>query len=354
MAVGLMLLKVNWWRWLLLARPDALGTFLLFSALVTHWRWPFRFWAVIVAVLLLVAAFFTKVYFVLGAPSIFLSYALVHRDRGWTLRFAGLFASVFATALAVVLMWTHGLYWVFTFQMLSILIEHSTPLGLAYLVGFLLIYLPSWLLLAGALFQKRLDVRRYNVFFVHVLVATPATAMLLTNTGGASFYWYLVLPALMVVSVHLLDQETREDGSRLGLTMLTLTLVALIAAHRHGGIEPSQALARRWAPLRDKVAGADGPVMNSNLTAIVNIATGKKMYAEPVGFARNAAWLHDRYGYRFADPSQRIRERYYALLLDPESTAGLDDHYVLAEDLELPGQFGSPTRVRVYEPRRRQ
>src|SRR5262249_52470132 len=94
-ALGLPLAKVNWWRWLLLARPDALGTLLLFSALAVHWRWPFHLGALVTAVLLLVAAFFTKVYFVLGAPSLFLGYALVHRDRRWALRFAMIFAAVF-------------------------------------------------------------------------------------------------------------------------------------------------------------------------------------------------------------------------------------------------------------------
>lgn len=355
-AVGLVVLKVNWWRWLVLSRPDGLGTLLLFLSLLAHWRWPRSRIALVLAVLLLVAAFFTKVYFVLGAASLFLSYALVHRDRLWTWRFLGLFLLVFGAALGGVLAWTGGLYWVFTFRILSILLRYSAPLAPAYLAAFLVGYLPLWLVLVDALVHARLDVRRYSVFFVHILVATPATALLLMNDGGGAYYWYLVLPALVVVGCHVLAQETARPESRVALPALLLTLVLMLATAGYAERLPSAAFAERWAPLRDQVASAPGPVMNSNLTAILNIAAGKELYTEAVGFARNARWLRETYGYRFLDPRKRIRERYYALLLDPEGTnpegtPGLDDDYMLSETLELPGQFGAPERVRVYVPR---
>jgi hypothetical protein len=106
-------------------------------------------------------------------------------------------------------------------------------------------------------------------------------------------------------------------------------------------------------PPRHAARAQGAPLSRARDAAILSIAAGKELCDEAVGFARNAAWLQETYGYRFLDPSERIRARYYALLIDPERTPGIEDHYVLREKVDLPGQFGAPVRVRVYARRDR-
>jgi hypothetical protein len=88
--------------------------------------------------------------------------------------------------------------------------------------------------------------------------------------------------------------------------------------------------------------------MNDNVTAILNLETGRELHAEGLGYTTVEEWMRPHFGYGF-DLDARVRRGYYALLLNPDGVSSVAP-YRLTESFRVPVQFGTEwMEVRVYE-----
>jgi hypothetical protein len=346
---GLFTFMSHWWQWLLIGRPDSLGAFLLFLTIFLHWKFPYNKKAVALSLLTGLAAFFTKIYFVSGFCSIVLSYWFTHRDKKMAISYLIYSSSLLIMSVLIMNYVTDGIYYLFTFRIGPMWTRNSLDFLLnVNLKSLIFFYAPLFVLILHAVLRKSLDYKRYGVFFTHLLLGFPLTSYLCLNVGGGPYYWYTILPVLIIIGCDLIYQESKKPISNIIAPALLIILFLMIFKAGYKDILmndlviPSPELAQRWKPLQDLVRSAKNDVMNDDSTAILNIHAGKELFSDGLGYSRNRDYLKNKHNYSFIDISKKIAQKNYDYILNPEDALESDvmKHYILFKTFFVPAQFG--------------
>lgn len=108
-ASGLSLLAIPYiFHWSVMARIDALALALSLTGLWLVTRWYRRWWGILLAITLMVAAIYTRQTYALAAPFAGFIWLLARRERYRALVFGVLLASVVLAVFMIALVWTRG------------------------------------------------------------------------------------------------------------------------------------------------------------------------------------------------------------------------------------------------------
>jgi hypothetical protein len=351
----------HWWQWLLLCKPEGLGSFLLFLTIFLHWKFPYKKAFIIFSLLTGLMAFFTKSYFVCGFGSIVLSYLFVHRDKKMALLYF-IYSSVsLISSILIINFVTNGLYYLFTFEMQSAILSYSIIfLFENNFKPLIFSHLPVFFLIIYNIFRGSFDYNRYGVFFIQLIIGLPFISILLLNIGGAAYYWYVIIPVLIVIGCDLLFLESRRFNHNIIIPVLLAFISILIFKTIYKDtlksefIIPSVELSSKWDILQELVNNTDGHVMNSNQTAILNIHAGKDLFSEGAGYLTYKNYLENKHNYSFIDIKKEIALKNYALIINPEKGLKLHvmKYYNLHKTFIVPGQFGRwQLKINVFTPK---
>ncbi|MFC1488211.1 hypothetical protein ACFL6B_00015 [Thermodesulfobacteriota bacterium] len=354
LSIGLNIFMLRNFQWLLLCRSDSLGNILLFLTIFIHWKFPYNNKAIIFSLLIGILAFFTKIYFVCGFGGIVLSYWFIHRDKKMALAYlicsSGLLIAAFLIANHI----TNGLYYLFTFELRSQYTKLSFSYLLQNLKSLLSYYFPLFALIVYALIKGSFNYHRYGVLFVHLLIGFPLFAFLLLNTGSSFYYWYSILPSLIIIGCDLIYLEIRNSNCK--LLMPVLLFIVLIMVNRvvyrdfiRGKlVTPSPELSRKWEPLEKMVKNAKGRVMNDDVTAILNIRAGKELYSEGQSYLKLKGQLRNKYNYSFTDLTKDIGQQKFALIINPKEKEP-EEKEVIEKYYKLLNTYYFPMNIEQYK-----
>jgi hypothetical protein len=317
--------------------------------------------AILLSLVTGILAFFTKTYFVFGFGSIVLSYWFIHKDRKTALSYLILSGVSLVTTVLIFNHFTNGLYYLFTFEMQTLWTGYSLSFLLDINIKSLMFfYLPLFALIMRALLRRTLDYRRYGVFLSHLLIGLPLSIFLSLNVGGGPYYWYTIIPVIIVIGCDLMYLEITTSNHKIIVPVLLATILIMIYSVGYKDIIkkefviPSSELANEWKPLQELVKKTKGRVMNSNETTILNIKAGKDLFVEGMGYKVNRDYLIGKHNYSFVNIYNEIELKKYNLIINPE--VGLKNHvmkhYELYKTYMVAGQFGrGKMKINVFTPK---
>lgn len=345
-AIGINTFILSWARWLLLCRPDGLGGMLLFASIFVHWLYPFRKAAVGASLLLTILAFFTKTYFALGLMLIPLNYWFFHRNRRMAILYLISGSALLVASVAAAQRLTGGLYYLFTFELMSQWVTYSFVHLLETTKGLFVYFLPLFALIVYAIFKKEFRYRVLNVFWIHILVGIPIFMFFLLNTGAETYYWYAVIPSLTVVGVDVLHKECQKDKSPFAVAMLVLLFclmtnkMIISETIKDGMVFPSEKLASQWQPVVAEFDRNTDQILNDDATAILAIRAGKRLHREGLGYLNIKNAMEKELYYKFRDIDAEIASRNYSLIINPENESYVKQYYRLDRVYHVPIQLG--------------
>jgi hypothetical protein len=318
--------------------------------------------AIFLSILSGLLAFFAKSYFVCGFGSIVLSYWFIHKDKKMALLYLSLSSFLLITAILIMNHITNGLYYLFTFEMQSAVLSYSLNfLVKNNLKPLIFSHLPIFILILYNISKGSFNYKRYGVFFIQLLIGLPFISTLLLNRGGGAYYWYVIIPFLIVIGCDLIYLEyKRMSNQKILISVLLMMIIIMLYKTvyrdtiKNEFVIPSSELAQEWEPLQQLIRNTKGKVMNSNETAILNIHAGKKLYAEGMGYLASKNYLQNKYNYSFIDIENEIAQKRYALIINPED--GLKPYvmkyYKLYKTYIVIGQFGRwKLKINVFVPK---
>ena len=355
-AIGINAFILSWVRWLLLCRPDGLGGMLLFASIFVHWLYPFRKAAVGASLLLTILAFFTKTYFALGLMLIPLNYWFFHRNRRMAILYLISGSALLVASVAVAQRLTGGLYYLFTFELMSQWVTYSFVHLLETMKGLFVYFLPLFALIVYAILKKEFRYRVLNVFWIHILVGIPIFMFFLLNTGAETYYWYAVIPALTVVGVDVLYKECQKEKSPFAVAMLVLLFclmtnkMIISETVKDGMVFPSQKLAAQWQPVVAEFDRNTDQILNDDATAILAIHAGKRPYRVGLGYLNIKNAMEKKLHYIFRDIDAEIASRNYSLIINPENESYVKQYYRLDRVHHVPLQLGKSYSLKMYVP----
>ncbi len=355
-AIGINTFILSWVQWLLLCRPDSLGGVLLFASIFVHWLYPFRKSAVGASLLLIVLAFFTKTYFALGLMLIPLNYWFFHRNRQMAILYLISGSTLLVASVAVAQWLTGGLYYFFTFELMSQWVTYSFVHLLETMKGLFVYFLPLFALIVYAILKKEFRYRILNVFWIHILVGIPIFMFFLLNTGAETYYWYAVIPALTVVGVDVLHKECQKEKSPFAVAMLALLFclmtnkMIISETVKDGMVFPSQKLAAQWQPVVAEFDRNTDQILNDDATAILAIHAGKRPYRVGLGYLNIKNAMEKKLHYIFRDIDAEIASRNYLLIINPENESYVKQYYRLDRVHHVPLQLGKSYSLKMYVP----
>jgi len=355
-AIGINAFILSWVRWLLLCRPDGLGGTLLFASIFVHWLYPFRKAAVGASLLLTILAFFTKTYFALGLMLIPLNYWFFHRNRRMAILYLISGSALLVASVAVAQRLTGGLYYLFTFELMSQWVTYSFVHLLETMKGLFVYFLPLFALIVYAILKKEFRYRVLNVFWIHILVGIPIFMFFLLNTGAETYYWYAVIPALTVVGVDVLYKECQKEKSPFAVAMLVLLFclmtnkMIISETIKDGMVFPSQKLAAQWQPVVAEFDRNTDQILNDDATAILAIRAGKRLHREGLGYLNIKNAMEKKLHYKFRDIDAEIASRNYSLIINPENESYVKQYYRLDRVHHVPLQLGKSYSLKMYVP----
>ncbi|MDD3534219.1 MAG: hypothetical protein PHR27_09375 [Candidatus Cloacimonetes bacterium] len=345
-AIGINTFILSWVRWLLLCRPDSLGGMLLFASIFVHWLYPFRKAAVGASLLLTILAFFTKTYFALGLMLIPLNYWFFHRNRRMAILYLISGSALLVASVAAAQRLTGGLYYLFTFKLMSQWVTYSFVHLLETTKGLFVYFLPLFALIVYAILKKEFRYRVLNVFWIHILVGIPIFMFFLLNTGAETYYWYAVIPALTVVGVDVLYKECQKEKSPFAVAMLVLLFclmtnkMIISETIKDGMVFPSEKLASQWQPVVAEFDRNTDQILNDDATAILAIRAGKRLHREGLGYLNIKNAMEKELYYKFRDIDAEIASRNYSLIINPENESYVKQYYRLDRVYHVPIQLG--------------
>ena len=355
-AIGINTFILSWVQWLLLCRPDSLGGMLLFASIFVHWLYPFRKAAVGASLFLIILAFFTKTYFALGLMLIPLNYWFFHRNRRMAVLYliSGLVLLLASIAAAQSL--TGGLYYLFTFKLMSEWVTYSFVHLFEAMKGLSVYFLPLFALIVYAIVKKKFRYGVLNVFWIHILVGIPIFMFFLLNTGAETYYWYAVIPALTLAGVDVLHKECQKEKSWFAVAMLVLLFslmtnkMIISETIKDGMVFPSEKLAVQWQPVVAEFDRNADRILNDDATAILAIRAGKEPYRVGLGYLNIKNTLEKRFGYKFKDINAEIANREHALIVNPENESYVQQYYRFDRIDHVPVQLGKTYSLKMYVP----
>jgi hypothetical protein len=355
LGVGTFLL--SWIQWLLLARPDSLGSLLLFLALFVHWLRPYGKFAIMTSMALIILAFFTKTYCAMGLLPIAASYLISHRDRKAALLYCLGCTFLLALSLFMAHHLTNGNYQFITFSLMSRWVEYSPEHLLAALKSLVAYFFPLLIAILYSIVRKRFPYQSVAIFFLHIAIGIPIFSFLLLNSGAETYYWYCIVPALTILGMAVLHRECRENHSPFATIVLSLLLIVMVNKvalkdfEKNGLIFPSEALALQWKPVDDLFTHTKGIILNDNATTINAIRSGRTLHMEGLGYQRISNEVSRRLKRGVKDIDAAIAAKEYALIINPENELPVKKHYRLLEDYDMPVQLGKSFHLKLYTPR---
>jgi hypothetical protein len=354
-AIGINTFILSWVQWMLLCRPDSLGSLLLFASLFVHWLYPYRKIAIYLSLLMIILAFFTKVYFVLGLLLIPLSYWIFHRDRMTAFWYFFSGAILLAASIAIANLMTGGLYHLFTFVLMSKWVTYSLEHLLHSLKGLLVHFLPLFVLIIYSVMKRDFRYRELNVFWLQIIIGIPLFMGLLLNTGAETYYWYSVIPVLTIAGLDVLNRELRKEKSMVAMVCLVLLFCFMANKMvysemiRSKMIFPSDKLAEQWKPVADVFNHVEGSILTDDATVVLAIQTGKPLHREGLGYMNLRDGIMDALNYKFRDIDAEIANHMYALIINPENESYVKKQsYRLDRVYNVPLQFGKPYPLKMY------
>lgn len=355
-AIGINTFILSWVRWLLLCRPDSLGGLLLFASIFVHWLYPFRKTAVGASLLLTMLAFFTKTYFALGLMLIPLNYWFFHRDRRMAVLYMISGSALLLASVAAAQWLTGGLYYLFTFELMSQWVTYSFVHLLETIKGLTVYFLPLFALIVYAIVKKEFRYGVLNVFWIHILVGIPIFMFFLLNTGAETYYWYAVIPALTLAGIDVLHKECQKEKSWFAVAMLVLLFslmtnkMIISETIKDGMVFPSKELAAQWQPMVAEFDRRADRILNDDATAMLAIHAGKEPYRVGLGYLNIKNTLEKIFHYKFRDIDAEIANCSYSLIINPENESYVKQYYRLDRVHPVPVQLGKSYVLKMYVP----
>ena len=356
-AIGLNTFLLSWVQWLLLCRPDSLGSLLLFATLCLHWVHPYRKVAIIISLLLIVLSFFTKVYFAMGLMFVPVSYWFFYRDRRTALCYFFSGAVLLFASMGIANHLTNGLYHFFTFELMSKWVTYSLDHLLEMFKSLLAYFFPLFVLILYALIKKDFRYDALNVFWIQIVIGIPIFMFLLLNAGAETYYWYGIIPALTLVGMDVLYRECMKEKSPLAVTMLIFLFIIMANKIVYSDmiqgkmIFPSEHLSRQWQPVDDLFAHTKGHVINDNATTTCALRAGKRLYMEGLGYRKLKDSIAKQLNYTFRDTDSEIANQAYTLIINPENESYVKQYYCLDHTYTVPLQLGKAYHLKIYAPK---
>ena len=355
-AIGINTFILSWVRWLLLCRPDSLGGMLLFASIFVHWLYPFRKAAVGASLFLIILAFFTKTYFALGLMLIPLNYWFFHRNRRMSVLYLLSGSALLLASIAAAQSLTGGLYYLFTFELMSQWVTYSFIHLLETMKGLFVYFLPLFALIVYAIVKKEFRYGALNVFWIYILAGIPIFMFFLLNTGAETYYWYAVIPALTLAGIDVLHKECQKEKSWFAVAMLVLLFslmtnkMIISETIKDGMVFPSEKLAVQWQPVVAEFDRNADRILNDDATAMLAIRAGKEPYRVGLGYLNIKNTLEKRFGYKFKDINAETANREYALIINPENESYVKQYYRLDRVHPVPVQLGKSYVLKMYVP----
>lgn len=354
-AMGVNTFLLSWIQWLLLCRPDSLGNLLMFVTLFVHWIYPHKKSVIFASLLLIILCFFTKVYFALGLLVVPLSYWFFYRDRRSA--FFYIISGTFLLSLSVAIAHfvTDGFYTLFTFKLMSQWVTYSLVHLFVTMKALIAYFFPLFVLILYSIIKKDFRYDALNVFWIQIIIGIPVFMFFLLNTGGETFYWYCIIPALTLAGMDVLHRECLDKKSPIAVVILILLFFVMAnkIVYRdisNGMIFPSATLAMQWKPVDDWVSRTEGQIINDDATTTIALKAGKKLHMEGIGYLNIKNGLARELDYKFRDIDAEIANRNYALIINPENEPYVRQYYRLAEVYNVPIQFGKSQHLKIYVP----
>lgn len=358
LSIGLNSFMLSWWQWLLLCRPDSLGNLLLFLTIFIHWKFPYKRWAIFLSLLIGILGFLTKIYFVCGFGGIVLSYWFVHKDKKMAMLYSFFGFVLIITTVLIINYMTDGIYYLFTFEIISHWVVYSFDWLFDNLKELILYYFPIITLICYSVLKGSFNYKRYGVFFTHLLIGLPLFSFLLLNPGGCQFYWYSIVPSLIIIGCDLIYMGNKTSRHKV-LVPVLLAIILIMTFKvgykdilRHKLVIPSSSLAHKWEPLDNLVKDTKGHIMNDAATTILNIRAGKELYSEGLGYIQSKNYLVEKYNYSFVDINKEIAQHKFALIINPEEKAEVEKYYKLYKTYFVPCYLGQwRFKIDVFAPK---
>ncbi len=360
LSVGFNTLMASWWEWLLICRPDGIGNFLLFFTIFVHWKFPNKKSIIVLSLVTGIMGFFAKIYLVFGFGSIVLNYWFIQKDRKMAFIYLLLGSTVLGTSILIANHLTNNIYFMLTFELQPYWLIYSFHFLSGMLKPLLFYFSPLFAIVIFASYKGFIDYKRYGVFFTHLLLGFPLTSFLLLNTGAGTYYWYSIVPVLIIISCDLIYLESKKEHSRIILPVLIAMIMLIVVRVGYMDIIkdkftiPTAALAQNWKPLEELIKNTPVPIMNDDGTAILNILAGKKLYQEGIGLMNPEITMHDEYGYSFIDIKKVVAQKKYALIISPHPNLKdeVNKHYNLYKTYNVVTQFGNEKhKIGVFVPK---
>lgn len=357
LAIGINTFILSWVQWLLLCRPDSLGSLLLFTSVFLHWLFPFRKAAIGASILLIILAFFTKIYFALGLMLIPLNYWFFHQDRKAALLYLFSGSALLLACAALANHLTKGLYWLFTFELMSQWVTYSFSHLLGNVRELFAYYFPLFLLIIYSIAKKDFRFRTLNILWLQIIIGIPVFMFFLLNTGGTIFYWFTVIPALTLAGIDVLHRECQKEKPMMAAAMLILLFCVManrmcyLETMRGKMIFPSETLAAQWQPFTDYFNRIQGPMITDDMTATLALRAGRRLYSEGLGYLNIKNGMAEKLNFKFRNIDAEIARRDYAVIINPENEQYVKQYYRLDRVYHVPIQLGEYAwPLKIYTP----
>ncbi len=356
-AIGVNTFILSWVQWLLLCRPDSLGGLLLFTSVFIHWLYPFRKAAVGASILLIILAFFTKVYFALGLMLIPLNYWFFHQNRKAALLYLLSGSALLLACVALANHLTKGFYCFFTFELMSQWVTYSLSHLLGNVRDLFAYYFPLFFLIIYSTVKKDFRFQTLNIFWLQIVTGIPVFMFFLLNTGGTIFYWFTVIPALTLAGIDVLHRECQKEKPIIAVVMLVLLFCVManrmfyIETIRGRMIFPSETLAAQWQPFTDYFNRIQDPMLTDDMTATLALRAGIRPHSEGLGYLNIKNSMAKKLNFKFRNIDAEIARRDYAAIINPENEHYVQQHYRLDRVYHVPIQLGEYAwPLKIYVP----
>ncbi|HOC61466.1 MAG TPA: hypothetical protein PKN70_16020, partial [Smithellaceae bacterium] len=251
---------------------------------------------------------------------------------------------------------TGGLYYLFTFELMSQWVTYSFIHLLETMRGLFVYFLPLFALIVYAIVRKEFRYGVLNVFWIYILAGIPIFMFFLLNTGAETYYWYAVIPALTLAGVDVLHKECQKEKSWFAVAMLVLLFslmtnkMIISETIKDGMVFPSEKLAMQWQPVVAEFDRSAGRILNDDATAILAIRAGGRLHREGLGYFNIKNAMEKKLHYKFRDIDAEIANCNYSLIINPENESYVKQYYRLDRVHPVPVQLGKSYALKMYVP----
>lgn len=265
-------------------------------------------------------------------------------------------STLLVASVAVAQWLTGGLYYFFTFELMSQWVTYSFIHLLETMKGLFVYFLPLFALIVYAIVKKEFRYGALNVFWIYILAGIPIFMFFLLNTGAETYYWYAVIPALTLAGIDVLHKECQKEKSWFAVAMLVLLFslmtnkMIISETIKDGMVFPSEKLAVQWQPVVAEFDRNADRILNDDATAMLAIRAGKEPYRVGLGYLNIKNTLEKRFGYKFKDINAETANREYALIINPENESYVKQYYRLDRVHPVPVQLGKSYVLKMYVP----